>query len=94
MAQTWYETYDNFIAIYLVGENNMGGAPSTSTLEAYADGHGWTYPVVADPGYAYYYPFVTGTFYLPSQTMLGPGLEILMTDGTPSANMIESNLPE
>ncbi len=73
----------------------MGSAPTSQQLEGYASSHGWTFPVVSDPGYATIAQYVSGgALYLPTQSMLGPGLEVLMRDGNPSASMIESNLPE
>lgn len=77
-----------------MAETNSGSTPTADELKAeWADVYGISAPVLADEGWA------VGSLYerdngIPSQTLLGPGLEIIKVDQFPVAESdIEAALP-
>ncbi len=72
-----YQTYKDqgFMAISAWSEDDQRVEPTTEVLEAWANQHGLTSPVVADPGSALYWRFGQGG--LPTSALLGPGAEVL-----------------
>jgi hypothetical protein len=83
-----------FLIISLMAETNSGTTPTAEELKSeWADKYGITAPVVADEGWA------VGSLYerdggIPSQHLIGPGMEILAIDQFPvSESDIEAALP-
>ena len=64
--------------------------PDTADLQGWADNYGLTSPVVADDaGVGNRYE---ADGYIPSKTLLGPGAEVLVADGSISESTIEEAL--
>ena len=78
--------------IHLKGENSSRDTPSTSDLDEWAEAFGLTFPVLADDGFS-----ITSRFekdwYIPSHTLLGPGLKVIKVDAGISDSDIEAALP-
>ena len=66
----------------------------------WADDYGMTMPVLADSGYSLAYNYFMheisgGSFYLPNQQLIGPGMEVLaVNSGGISDSTIEAYLPD
>jgi hypothetical protein len=93
LESTYQEYKDRgFIIIQLLGENNSGSTPSASDLDGWASTYGVTFPTVADAGWN-----VTARYErdwgIPSFTLIGPGAEVIETDGWISDADIEAALP-
>ncbi len=65
--------------ILVEGENGGGSAPSQGDLEAYANGKGFSGPVLADPGYGFMIQFEKDN-YIPTPVLLGGGLTVIKAD--------------
>ena len=80
----------------LIGENNSGGAPSQSDLQSWANQHGLTHPVLADPGFNEAWRYIStessGSFFLPNKQILAPGMMIISVNESGVASF-EQYLP-
>ena len=91
----WQSKYedDGFIVITLLAENNYGSTPSQSELKSWESMAGYSgAPVLADPGWANENNYERDG-YIPSVSLLSPGLEILIKDGNVSESDIKNALP-
>lgn len=75
-----------------MGEDNSGNSPELDDLETWVGRYDVTFPVLADPRWG------VGTRYeqdgyIPTWTLMGPGLEILAVDTIVSESRIQSALP-
>ena len=86
--QAGYDAED-FILILAEGENSQQSAPSQGDLEAYANGKGFTGPVLADPGYGFMIQFEKDN-YIPTPVLLGGGLEVIKADQSVMPGDIQS----
>lgn len=89
----YYQSYgaQGLIPVTLVFEDNEGNAATQEDAAEWARELSVTHPVLADSagvGDAY-----EVDFYIPSLTLLAPGLEIVEKDGTITAEDIEAVLP-
>jgi thiol-disulfide isomerase/thioredoxin len=87
ILQDWYEAWaaDGFMVITLLGEGDNG---------SWADAFGLDHPVVRDPGYDITGRFVgSGSFYLPSMHLLGPGAVVITREDWVSESDVTSALP-
>jgi len=81
-------------------ENGSYEPPSVSDLSSWATEFGLTHPVMADPGIATSWNYIStvdasGSIGLPTLHLIGPGMEVLaVNEGHISASMIEAHLPE
>ena len=89
-----YQKYKDrgFIVIQLKAENSSRQAPSTSDLDAWADNFGLTFPVVSDPNWNTMMRWEKDN-YIPSHTLLAPGMKVVQLDERISEEDIESVLP-
>lgn len=80
------------IAIYLLAEDNAGSPANAQDAMQWANQHGLHFPVLADPGWG-----VAGLFehdnYIPSSSLLAPGLQAVIVDGNVTTNAIQNVLP-
>ena len=83
------------IVVYLLGEGAGYGSEATQQDAATWVGmHNLTFPVVADPGWVEASKFETDG-YIPSQSLIGTGLEVLKVDAQwISAGEFENALPD
>jgi hypothetical protein len=83
-----------FMVITLLGENMASMPPSTSQLAGWANAYGSNHPVVADPYFQVTSRYISGsTIGLPSMTLLGPGMEVLIRDSWVSDWQVAQALP-
>lgn len=77
----------------MIGEDLTGAAPTAEQLKVdWADKYGITAPVLSDGGFGVGWTYMSGD--LPSQTLLAPGMEIIIKDGYPiSGEAIDEVLP-
>lgn len=77
----------------MIGEDMEGAAPTTEQLKNdWADAYGITAPVLSDGAWGVGGAYMSGS--LPSQTLLGPGMKIIIKDGYPiSDEAIDAVLP-
>ena len=76
-----------------MGETGSGGTPSQSNLASWASGYGQTLPTLSDGGWGVSNGYETDG-YIPSQSLIGAGLEVLKVDAQwISAGEFESALP-
>ena len=82
------------IVVYLLGEGAGYGVQATpQDAVTWANTHNLTFPVLADPGWVEASKFEADG-YIPSQSLIGTGLEILKVDAQwISAGEFESALP-
>lgn len=84
-----YQTYkdQNFMTISAWSQDDSPerSLPTTEQLMAFANSHGITTPVVADPEMGVYYRYGTGG--LPQTILLGPGAEILQIGSISTADI-------
>jgi hypothetical protein len=83
----------------LIIENSASAAPSVGDLDSWASAHGLTHPILADPGGAFSWNYIStesgGSFGLPSLQLIGPGMEVLaVNESDISISLIEAHLPE
>ena len=78
--------------ISLLAETNAGTAPTADELMDWASDYGLTTPVLSDAswGVSNRYEEDGG---IPTQTLLGPGMEIILVDEWVSDSDIEAALP-
>jgi len=68
--------------------------PSQSEVEEWADMYSLDHPVVADDGFGVTYSFVTGNSVgLPSFSLIGDGMEIIVANSRVDEGDVTSNLP-
>lgn len=77
--------------IYLIAEDNESNATDTADAKDWADTHGLTFPVLADAGWTVGNRFELDN-YIPTYSLLGPGLEVLIKDGSITDADIEAAL--
>lgn len=92
--ETLYQKYrsQGFIVLQLKAENNSGSTPSQSDLSGWASTYGLTFPVLADSGWGVMSRFERDN-YIPSHTLIAPGLEVVERDGNISEADIMAVLP-
>jgi len=72
---------DGLVVVTLLGEDRVGMPPQLDELETWVDALNLTHPVVADPNLETTYRFVVGNSVgLPSMTLLGRGMEIIIAN--------------
>ncbi len=79
----------NFLAVYLIAEDIEYNATTTEDAAVWADTHGLTFPVLADANWEVGNRFEVGNG-IPSYSLLGPGMEVLIKDGTVTDADIEA----
>ena len=77
----------------LKAQNNAGNTPSTSDLDSWTNTHGLTFPVLADANWSQMGRWEKDN-YIPSHTLLAPGMQVVIADGSVSDAAIEAVLPE
>lgn len=83
------------LPITLLGENENSQTPEVADLQAWADAHGVTHPIVADPGFAITSRFVDGgQIGLPTMHLVGVGAEVLERDTRLGTGDIEAQLQQ
>jgi peroxiredoxin len=76
-----------------MGENNMGQAPSEDNLMTWVDNYSLTFPVLSDERWVVSQRYEEDG-YIPSQTLIGPGMEIIKVDDYPiRESAIQDALP-
>lgn len=94
LEATYQEYKDRgFIILAYWAENEDSSTPTSDELAAFADEHGHTFPDLADEGWALNSRIEQDNG-IPTQALLAPGAEIIMKDEFPTADDIESVLPE
>lgn len=91
-----YKKYDQdgFIVISLMGENSNGGTPSRADLQSWANQLGVTHPVLADPNWEVTTRYLrTSSIYLPTESLLGPGAEVIKKDTDVRDSDVRNALP-
>jgi len=73
-------------------ENSSRTTPSTAELKSWADNFGLTFPVVSDPNWSTMRRWEKDN-YIPSHTLVAPGMEIVLVDEHVSDADIEAILP-
>jgi len=81
------------MAVTLILENFEEEAPSTDELQTWADEYEQSFPVLSDAAPVALRYTSRPTLSLPSMSLLGPGAEILIADGTISEDDIVDALP-
>ena len=82
------------MVISLMGENNVGGVPTQSELQSWADSYGSTHPVLSDPNFGVTTRFLnSNTIAMPTGHLLRVGAEVVVRDGWPSSSQIQGALP-
>ena len=77
--------------IYLIAEDNEYNATTTEDASDWANTFGLTFPVLADSGWSIGNRFELDN-YIPSYTLIGPGMEVVEVDGDISDADIEALL--
>jgi len=77
--------------LQLEAENSSYQTPSTGDLQSWASAFGLTFPVLADTGWQVMSRFERDN-YISSHTLIGPGLEVIETDGNITDSDIEAVL--
>ena len=93
----WYDQFDDegLMVITLLGENMFGDPPSQGDLRDWAETHGLSHPVVADPGWGVTIRYIDGySIGLPSLSLLGGGAEVVIRDGYVDESTVERALNE
>lgn len=87
-----YNEYDpsEFIIITMQSENSVYETPSTDELMDWAETYGLSTPVVAEGSAIGDY--VSGSYGIPYQVLLGPGMVILDNDGIVSESDIAASV--
>ena len=91
--ETQYQNYKDqgFMPIYLIAEDNEYNATTTEDASDWANTFGLTFPVLADSGWSIGNRFELDN-YIPSYTLIGPGMEVVEVDGDISDADIEALL--
>jgi hypothetical protein len=71
----------------MFSSNNSGATPSQEDLETWANTYGLSTPVLSDAKGASYRFEVDN--YIPTTSLLGPGMEVLIVDGQVTSAAIE-----
>lgn len=79
--------------LQLMGENNNGSSPDQGDLETWASRYDVTFPVLADPNWRIGSRYEQDG-YIPTWTLMAPGLEILAVDEILSESRVIAELPE
>lgn len=92
-AQAYYDLYrDDFIVTLLLAENEEYQTPSQADLASYASQAGLTFPVLSDPNWQTCTDYAADA-YIPSYSLLAPGLGLVILDEIVSLSDIEAHLP-
>lgn len=78
--------------IQLMGEDKSGSPPDLDDVEKWVTKYDVTFPVLADPNWSVGNRYEKDG-YIPTWTLMGPGLEILAVDEIVRTSRIESVLP-
>ena len=91
--ETQYQKYKDqgFMPVYLIAEDNESNATTTEDASTWANTFGLTFPVLADSGWTIGNRFELD-YYIPSHTLIGPGMEVIEVDGDISDADIEALL--
>jgi hypothetical protein len=90
-----YEKYKDkgFIVIQLKAQNSSSQTPSQADLESWADNFGITFPVLADSNWTVMRRWEQDN-YIPSHTLLAPGMKVVKVDEKVSDADVEAILPD
>jgi hypothetical protein len=84
---------DGLTVVMALGENDDSQPPEQADLAAFADDHDLTYPVIADPEFAWAEGLDAWNNALPFIVYLEPGLTIGAVEGEIDAGWVEDHLP-
>lgn len=89
--ETTYQKFkdQNFLAIYLIAEDAESNATTTEDAAVWADTYGLTFPVLADANWEVGNRFEVD-YGIASYSLLGPGMEVLIKDGSVTDEAIEA----
>lgn len=79
--------------LQLMGENNNGSSPDQGDLEKWASRYDVTFPILADGGWRIGSRYEQDG-YIPTWTLIAPGMEILTVDQALNDTRIIAELPE
>jgi peroxiredoxin len=91
----WYDAMheEGLMVITLLAEDNYGQSPSTEVLMNWATAYGLAHAVVADSGSSVTQRYVPPSYGIPTMHIIGPGGEIIATDGRFTESEVEAALP-
>jgi peroxiredoxin len=78
--------------IQLLGENTRGQEPTDGNLDSWVSDYDVTFPVLSDGGWSISSRYELDG-YIPTTSLIGPGMEILEVDGRVTPGEIEAVLP-
>ena len=83
LFQEWYEKYgaQGFLPITMLTETLDEVPPNQTDLNTWADTYGQTFPVLSDDQGIVDSFSPRGSVSLPSLSLIGPGMEVIIADG-------------
>ena len=88
--ETQYQNYKDqgFMPIYIIAEDSDGNATTTEDASDWARTFGLSFPVLTDSDWIIGNRFELD-YYIPSYTLIGPGMEVIKIDADISDTDIE-----